>query len=107
MPEEKQQSSESRRNRPKAARGAPERRMRLDTSKLTTAFCNFFTAQDGPEEVVLNFGLRQRWDPNEQDVTVQMLQQVILHPAGVRRLRDLLDQLIAEREARATRAKGG
>lgn len=100
MPEEKQQPSKAKKS------GAPEeRRVRLDTSKVTTAYCNFFTAQQGPEEVVLNFGIHQRWDPNEKDVTVRMLQQVILHPAAVRRLRDLLDKLVADRETRVAQAK--
>lgn len=105
MPEQKQQPNQTKKGGAKTEQSAPERRVRLDTSKVTTAYCNFFTAQQGPEEVVLNFGLHQRWNPNEKDVTVQMLQQIVLHPAAVRRLRDLLDKLVADREARTAPAK--
>lgn len=76
-------------------------RVRLDTSKMTTAYCNYFSAQQGPEEVVLNFGLRQQWDPAGQNLDVSILQQVVLHPAAARRLRDLLDKVMADRSARA------
>lgn len=82
-------------------------KLRLDTSRVTTAYCNFFSAQQGPEEVVLNFGLRQQWDPSEQNLTVNLLQQVILHPAAVRRLHELLGKVIADRGARAAQAKQG
>lgn len=105
MPEDKQQPNTARKSGAKTEQGSQERRVRLDTSKVTSAYCNFFSAQQGPEEVVLNFGQRQHWDPNDKNLNVSMLQQVILHPAAVRRLRDLLDKLIAEREARAAPSK--
>lgn len=78
--------------------------LRLDTSRVTTAYCNYFSAQQGPEEVVLNFGLRQQWDPADQNLNVSILQQIVLHPTSVRRLRDLLDKLIADRAARTAQA---
>lgn len=95
--------------KPQTARGkaaaSARPKLRVDTSRITTAYCNFFSAQQGPEEVMLNFGLRQQWDPSDQNVNVSVLQQVILHPAAVRRLRDLLDKVLAERSARAAQAK--
>lgn len=99
MADEKQQ--------PARGKGAADAgsKLRVDTSRVTTAYCNFFSAQQGPEEVVLNFGLRQQWDPGDQNVNVNLLQQVILHPAAVQRLRDLLDRIIADRAARTAQAK--
>ena len=82
-------------------------KLRLDTSRMTTSYCNFFSAQQGPEEVVLNFGLRQQWDPTEENLNVNLLQQVILHPAAVRRLHELLGKVMADRSARAAQAKQG
>ena len=105
VPENKQQSSQARKSGARAEETSPGRRVRLDTSRMTTAYCNFFSAQQGPEEVVLNFGLRQQWDADDQNLNVSILQQVILHPAAVRRLRDLLDKVMADRAARAAQAK--
>lgn len=98
MADEKQQAARAK------SPGKAGPRLRLDTSRVTTAYCNYFSAQQGPEEVVLNFGLRQQWDPADQNLNVSLLQQVILHPAAVRRLRDLLDKVMADRATRTAQA---
>ena len=88
-----------------AAQTPESRKIRLDTSNVKSAYCNFFTAQDAAEEVVLNFGYNQRWDPAQKDLHVQMLQQVILHPATARRVKDALVALFEKRDARQAPAK--
>ena len=62
-------------------------------------YSNFFTAQDRPEEAVIDFGFVQKRGPNEKELNVRVLQQVVLHPVGVRRLRDWLDEVLADRQA--------
>ncbi|OGA67902.1 MAG: hypothetical protein A3G81_29850 [Betaproteobacteria bacterium RIFCSPLOWO2_12_FULL_65_14] len=98
MADEKQQPARAK------SPGKADPRLRLDTSRVTTAYCNYFSAQQGAEEVVLNFGLRQQWDPADQNLNVRILQQIVLHPTSVRRLRDLLDKLMADRAARTAQA---
>ena len=83
--------------------GAAQRRVRMDTSNLKSAYCNFFVAQDNPNEVVLNFGFNQSLGSTQQDLQVQMLQQVVLHPATARRVKDTLVQLFQKRDARRSR----
>lgn len=78
---------------------AAQRRVRMDTANMKSAYCNFFAAQDNPNEVVLNFGFNQRWGQVETDVQVQLLQQVILHPATARRVKDTLVALFQKRDA--------
>ena len=90
---------------PGATGTAAQRRVRMDTRNMKSAYCNFFTAQDAAEEVVLNFGYNQRWDPAQKDLHVQMLQQVILHPAVARRVKDALVALFEKRDARQAPAK--
>jgi len=80
-------------------------KLRIDASAVNTTYCNFFTTRDSPEEVVLNLGLTQHWDPKQKELQVKMLQQVIMHPAAARRLKDTLVQLFERRDARAARGK--
>ena len=82
--------------------GAVQRRLRMDTANMKSAYCNFFIAQDNPNEVVLNFGFNQTLGSNQKDMQVQLLQQVILHPATARQVKDALVQLFEKRDARRT-----
>ena len=84
--------------------GAPQRRVRMDTANMKSAYCNFFAAQDNPNEVVLNFGFNQGLGSTQQELQVQMLQQVILHPATARQVKDALVALFEKRDARRSRA---
>ena len=84
--------------------GAQQRRLRMDTAQMKSAYCNFFAAQDNPNEVVLNFGFNQGLGSTQQELQVQLLQQVILHPATARQVKDALVQLFEKRDARRTRA---
>lgn len=89
----------------KSATGAAaQRRLRMDTANMKSAYCNFFVAQDNPNEVVLNFGFNQGLGSTQQDLQVQMLQQVILHPATARQVKDALVALFEKRDARLARA---
>ena len=81
-----------------------QRRVRMDTANMKSAYCNFFVAQDNANEVVLNFGYNQSLGATQPDLQVQMLQQVILHPATARRVKDTLVQLFQKRDAPRVRA---
>ena len=83
--------------------GAAQRRVRMDTSNLKSAYCNFFVAQDNPNEVLLNFGFNQSPGSTQADMQVQLLQQVILHPATARQVKDALVTLFNRRDARRSR----
>jgi uncharacterized protein DUF3467 len=83
---------------------AAQRRVRMDTANLKSAYCNFFLAQDNPNEVVLSFGFNQNLGSTKQDMQVQLLQQVILHPDTARRVKDTLVTLFEKRDGRRTRA---
>lgn len=86
------------------ATSAAQRRLRMDTANMKSAYCNFFVAQDNPNEVVLNFGFNQTLGSNQKDLQVQLLQQVILHPATARQVKDALVALFEKRDARRGRA---
>ena len=90
---------------PGATGAAAQRRVRMDTSNMKSAYCNFFAAQDNPNEVVLNFGFNQGLGSTQQELQVQMLQQVVLHPATARQVKDALVALFEKRDVRQAPAK--
>jgi len=90
--------------KPETTSAAAQRRLRMDSANMKSAYCNFFVAQDNPNEVVLNFGFNQNLGSTQQDLQVQLLQQVILHPATARRVKDTLVELFEKRDGRRARA---
>jgi hypothetical protein len=87
------------------AQQAPKGQIRIDASKAEAAYSNFFTMHETAEEVMINFGLAQQWNPQQKELQVQMKQQVILHPNTARRLAGALVQMLEARDKRAQAAK--
>lgn len=77
-----------------------DRRVRLDTSRMKSSYCNVCNATSTREEVVLNFGLNQSWDRPGGDLEIEIQHRVILSPHAARKLKDVLDELIGEYETR-------
>ncbi len=77
-----------------------ERRVRLDTSRMKSSYCNVCNATSTREEVVLNFGLNQSWDRSEGDLEIEIQHRVIMSPHAARKLKDVLDELIDSYESR-------
>src|ERR1700736_5478474 len=75
-------------------------RVHFDNSQIKSSYCNVCNATSTREEVVINFGVNQTWDTGEKDLEVQMLPRIILSPFAAKRLRELLDKLIQDHEAR-------
>jgi hypothetical protein len=100
----KEETKTESKSAPNATGTAAQRRVRMDTTNMKSAYCNFFMAQDNPNEVVLNFGFNQSLGATEKEMQVQLLQQVILHPVAARQVKDTLVQLFQKRDGRRTRA---
>ena len=81
-------------------------RPQMNTTNMESAYCNFFTAQANPEEVVLNFGFDERGGTVPKGAQqVQILHKVILSPATARRVKDTLVALFQKRDAPRVRVK--
>jgi len=79
---------------------SPSVRLRVDTSALTSSYCNVCNASTTREEVVLNFGVNHDWDRGQTGADVKMLHRIILSPFAARRVSQLLVSLLKEYEAR-------
>jgi hypothetical protein len=91
----------------KEGKSGKTRKLGLDVSNVKSAYCNFLSVHDTPEEVVVNFGFSQHWDPSQKDLKVQMQQQVIMHPNTARKLAKVLVQLLQKHDAPAKKAAEG
>lgn len=79
---------------------AGERRVRLDTSRMKSSYCNVCNATSTREEVVINFGLNQSWDRTEGDLEIEIQHRIIMSPHAAGKLREVLNELIGEYEGR-------
>ena len=82
------------------AAGAEDRRVKLDTSRMKSSYCNVCNATSTREEVVINFGLNQSWDRTDGDLEIEIQHRIIMSPHAAGKLRDVLNELINEFETR-------
>jgi hypothetical protein len=75
-------------------------RMKVDTSALTSSYCNVCNVSSTREEVVLNFGVNEDWDRGTKAADIKMLHRIILSPFAAKRVAQLLQSLIKEYETR-------
>jgi len=70
-----------------------------DASRASSAYCNVASAVATPEAVVLNLGQTQGGARAQSEVTVELLQRVVLSPRTAKNLHLLLNRVIAEHDA--------
>jgi hypothetical protein len=75
-------------------------RLKVDTSSLTSSYCNVCNVSSTREEVVLNFGVNEDWDRGTKAADVKMLHRIILSPFAAKRVAQLLQSLLKEYETR-------
>lgn len=80
--------------------GGADRKVKLNTTRMKSSYCNVCNATSTREEVVVNFGLNQSWDRSGGDLEIDIEHRVILSPHAAAKLRDVLDELIGEYEGR-------
>jgi len=89
---------------PKVSPAAASSHLRWDTSNLVSHDCTLATANAAEGRVVLSFGAKlAHHDPGGSpgEITVTLLQSIALRPLTAKRLLEILERLIAERDARA------
>lgn len=74
--------------------------VRLNTKDLKTAYANVCTMNCNQGEVILNFGINQNFGGQQETVTIDLNQQVILNPMSAKRMLGMLHKLIGEYEQR-------
>jgi hypothetical protein len=76
-------------------------RLKVDTSGITSSYCNVCNVSSTREEVVLNFGVNEDWDRGAKGAAdIKMLHRIILSPFAAKRVAQLLQSLLKEYETR-------
>jgi len=78
----------------------PGTRLKVDTSGITSSYCNVCNVSSTREEVVLNFGVNEDWDRGPKSADIKMLHRIILSPFAAKRVAQLLTSLLKEYETR-------
>lgn len=76
------------------------RRVRIDSSRAKSSYCNVCNVSSTKEEVVLNFGLNQSWDRPDDDLEIELHHRVIMSPYAARKMHRLLGSLLEEHQSR-------
>jgi hypothetical protein len=83
-----------------SAAAAPSH-LRWDTSQLESHRCALAAASSTDGEIVLSFGAKVAQSGQGKEVALKLLQRIALRPLTAKRLLEMLEKLIAERDARA------
>ncbi|CAI2719131.1 protein of unknown function [Nitrospina watsonii] len=76
-------------------------KLNWDDSKMQTTYTNVVNASSTREEVSIFFGTNQTWNvPQDNEVTIQLSDRMVLNPFAAKRLLVLLNKIISEYEER-------
>lgn len=87
------------RAKPGAPAAAGKRAVRWDTAGMKNSYCNLAVATATRETVVLNFGLSQNVEHGRTELSVDLLQRIVVSPLVAKHMHDLLSKLTAEYDA--------
>jgi hypothetical protein len=74
--------------------------IRWDDANMRSSYANVVNVTGSREEITLLFGIHKAWHSEVKEVTVQLLDRVILSPYAAKRLNLLLTQVLREYESR-------
>src|SRR5258706_1023872 len=79
--------------------GRPQ--VKWDTANLHSSYANFCNANSTREEVVLNFGVNKTWERGPQGaLDIELNHRIVLSPFAVKRLTEVMQNLMKEYESR-------
>ena len=71
-----------------------------DGSKMRSSYANVCNVQSSREEVVVYFGTNQAWKGDEEEITVELTDRIILSPFAAQRLSELLNRVLEQYQSR-------
>jgi hypothetical protein len=86
---------------PKDSAATAPSHLRWDTLQVESHRCALAAASTRDDEIVLSFGAKLAQGAQGKEVAVKLLRRIALRPLTAKRLLEMLDKLIAERDARA------
>jgi hypothetical protein len=78
--------------------GKGARKIRWDDSNMRSLYANVCNVAGTQEEVVLLFGMNQAWHSDQEEVTIQLADRIVLSPFVAKRMSILLSNVIKNYE---------
>jgi hypothetical protein len=83
-----------------AGQTAGQTRIVWDDANMRSVYANVANVAGGREEIVLLFGLNQAWHAGQKEVKVQLSDRIVMSPFAAKRLSILLNNVLADYEAK-------
>lgn len=80
--------------------GRPTVQPRWNASSMRHSYANVCSVTSTREEVFLLFGMNRPWQDNQERVTIDLIDRIILNPHTAKRFSVVLKRVIQEYEAR-------
>jgi hypothetical protein len=75
-------------------------KIKWDDSNMRSAYANVCNVTSSREEVVILFGMNQAWNRNQKELTIQLIERIVVSPYAAKRLSRLLGNILKEYESR-------
>jgi hypothetical protein len=95
-----EQSSRGRGAGATTAEAGAQVKIRWDDSNMRSSYANVCNVAGTREEIVLLFGMNQAWHAGQKEVTVQLMDRIVLSPFAAKRLSILLNSTVRDYESR-------
>ncbi len=75
-------------------------KVRWDNSNVRSSYANVCNVAGTREEVVLLFGMNQSFDAQQNEVTIQLFDRIVMSPFVAKRLAGLLGAVVKDYESK-------
>ncbi|MCB1747150.1 MAG: DUF3467 domain-containing protein [Gammaproteobacteria bacterium] len=75
-----------------------ESNIRWDDTHIRSSYANVCNIVSSREEVSLLFGMNQRWDAKQNELTIELSDRIVLNPYAAKRVALLLGNVIEQYE---------
>ncbi len=75
-------------------------KVRWDNSNVRSSYANVCNVTGTREEVVLLFGMNQSFDAQQNEVTIQLFDRIVMSPFVAKRLAGLLGAVVKDYESK-------
>jgi hypothetical protein len=75
-------------------------KVRWDNTGMHSAYSNVCNVSGTREEIVLFFGMNQNFNAEQNEMTIQLIDRIVMSPFVAKRLAGLLDNVIKDYETK-------
>lgn len=75
-------------------------KVRWDNSNMSSSYANVCNVAGTREEIVLLFGMNQSFNADQNEMTIQLSDRIVISPFVAKRLAGLLDAVIRDYESK-------